>query len=79
MGFKLELSRIPIIGAVLAIVAGIVLTLNNLESNLGFIDWLITKIVPALPSQLGDLAIVLAIYLFIRFFGLFEKALDKLS
>ena len=78
MGFKLELSRIPIIGAVLAVIVGIVLALNNLESNLGIVDWLIMKVAPALPSQLGDLVILFALFLFLHFLGLFEKALDKL-
>ena len=78
MGFKLELSRIPIIGAVLAAIVGIVLALNNLESNWGIVDWLIMKVAPALPSQLGDLVILFALFLFLHYFGLFEKALDKL-
>ena len=74
----MNINLIPLIGEALAIVLGIVLALYALKSNLGFVDWLITKVAPTLPAQLGDLVIVFALIIFLHYFGLFEKALDKL-
>ena len=58
---------------------GLVSILNKFESNLNFVDWLVSELAPSLPPNLGDIVLVLAICLLIYFMELLPKSIEWLT
>ena len=65
------------IGVIVVIVATIA-ALNQFESNMNKVDWLVSDFAPLLPSYLGDIVIIFALGLLLHYAGVFEKALNKI-
>jgi len=78
----MDTKKLGIAGLIIGIllfVNGLVNALNSFESNMNFIDWLISDVAPSLPPRIGDYVLILGLVLFIYFFNVFGEALDKLD
>lgn len=63
-----------LIGAFLGIplfIWGVISALKKFSNQMNFVDWLIVKLAPSLPPELGDLVRVISVVLLVFFaFGL---------
>jgi len=78
----MDTKKLGIAGLIIGILLflnGLVNALNSFESNMNFIDWLISDVVHSLPPRIGDYVLILGLVLFFYFFDVFGEALDKLD
>jgi hypothetical protein len=60
-------------------IGGLISTLNGFQREMNIIDWLVSDLAPNLPSQVGDVVRMVAIYLLIFFTVGLSASIEKLA
>jgi hypothetical protein len=78
----MDTKKLGIVGLIIGImlfVNGLVNALNSFESNMNFVDWIISDVAPSLHPQIRDYVLMLGLALFIYFFKVLGEALNNLD